>query len=79
MHFFLLQQKPELENQQSQQMSALPWFFPSVRPLTLTHEQLMLTVCELAAMDFLSFWVKPPISGRESITCASLPLEELED
>lgn len=61
--FFLLHQKPELENQQPQQMPALPWFFPSIWPSTLTREQLLLTVCELAAMDFLSFWVKPAISG----------------
>lgn len=61
--FFLLHQKPELENQQPQQMATLPWFFSSIWPSTLTREQLQLTVCELAAMDDLSFWVKPAISG----------------
>lgn len=42
-HFFLLHQKPELRNQQPQQMPALPGVFPSVWPSTLTRERLLRT------------------------------------
>lgn len=77
--FFLLHQKPELENQQPQQMATLPWFFPSIWPLTLTREQSLPTVCELVAhTQFPSGLNRPSVDEclLPELPCLSLTATE---